>query len=243
MRHALFALAVFAATPAAADEARIAIAANFTEPAREIAAAFKEKTGHVALLSFGSSGSFMTQIEQAAPFEAFFSADEERPKALEAKGLAVSGQRFTYAVGKLVLWSRADGVVKGEETLRAAAFDKVAIANPAAAPYGAAAVETMKALGLYDALKPKIVEGSSIGQAFQFVGTGNAELGFVALSQTIGKGGSGWNVPQKLYTPIRQDAVLLKTGEANAAARAFLDFVKGPEARSIIEKYGYDVAP
>jgi molybdate transport system substrate-binding protein len=242
MRPVLLALALVVAGPAFADEARIAVAANFTEPAREIAAAFKEKTGHVAVLSFGSSGAFVTQIEQAAPFDVFLSADAERPRALEDKGLAVAGARFTYAVGKLALWSRTEGYVKGEETLRSGDFAKIAIANPVAAPYGSAAVETLKALGLYDAIKPRIVEGSSIGQAFQFAGTGNAELGFVALAQTIGKGGSRWIVPQALYSPILQDAVMLKTGAANAAATAFFEFVRGPEARAVIEKYGYDAA-
>jgi molybdate transport system substrate-binding protein len=147
---------------------------------------------------------------------------------------------FTYAVGKLVLWSKDPGLVKGQETLRGGSFAKVAICDPVAAPYGAAAVEAMRSLKLYDSLQPKLVQGANIAQAFQFVDTGNAELGFVALSQVAGnKAGSRWMVPQSLYQPIRQDAVLLKKGADNEAATAFLTFLKGPEARAIIEKYGY----
>lgn len=235
-----FAFAVLLAAPAAhAEQATIAIAANFTEPVKEIAAAFKARTGHELALSFGASGGFYTQIKQSAPFDAMLSADAERPQKLAAEGFAVAATRFTYAVGKLALWTRTAGAAPGEATLREGKFEKLAIASPAAAPYGAAALETLKALGVLDALKPKIVEGASIGQAFQFAETGNAEFGFVALSQTIGKGGALWLVPQPLYAPIRQDAILLRKGEANEAARAFLDFLKGPEARAVIERYGY----
>ncbi|MFT0879670.1 Molybdate-binding protein ModA [Rhodopseudomonas palustris] len=231
-----------ASAPALADSAKVAVAANFTEPVKEIAAAFKAKTGHEVVLSFGASGQFYTQITQDAPFEVFLSADSARPKKLAEEGLGVKDSVFTYAVGKLVLWSKSPGVVKGEETLKQASIAKVSICNPAAAPYGAAAVETMQALKLYDDLKPKLVEGANITQAYQFVQTGNAEIGFVALSQVIGdKDGSRWMVPQNLYKPITQDAVLLKKGEANAAAKAFLDFLKGPESRAIIEKFGYEV--
>ncbi len=235
------AMAAFAG-PARADEIKVAVAANFTEPAKQIAALFKEKTGHEAVLSFGSSGQFYTQITQDAPFVILLSADDERPKKLVADGLALADSRFTYAVGKLVLWSKTEGYVKGEETLKADAFSKISIANPTAAPYGAAAIETLKALKLYDTLQAKIVQGNSIAQAFQFVDTANAELGFVALSQVIKAGGSRWLVPQSLYTPILQDAVLLKKGADSAAARAFLDFLKGPEARGVIESFGYGLA-
>lgn len=223
-----------------ADQVNVAVAANFTAPAKEIAAAFRQKTGHAAVLSFGSSGQFYTQITQAAPFQVFLSADQERPKKLADARLAVPESRFTYAIGKLVLWGRKPGYVTGEETLRSDAFTKLSICNPAAAPYGEAAVETMKSLKLYDTLKPKFVVGADITQAFQFVDTGNAELGFVAASQLTGKsGGSQWIVPQQLYNPIRQDAILLKKGASSEAAKAFLQFLKGPEARAIIEKYGY----
>ena len=249
MRFAKAALAVLSllaagapAAPVSAAQTNVAVAANFTEAAKEIAAAFRARTGHDAVLSFGSSGQLYTQITQDAPFEVMLSADDERPRKLVADGLGVAESRFTYAVGKLVLWSREAGAVAGEATLKEARFAKLSVANPVGAPYGAAAIETMKALGLYDALKPKIVEGSSIAQAFQFVDTGNAEVGFVALSQIAGKsGGSRWDVPQALYTPIRQDAVLLRKAAQNPAAAAFIAFLKGPEARAIIERYGYAI--
>jgi molybdate transport system substrate-binding protein len=226
--------------PVEAAQTNVAVAANFTEPAKEIAALFKEKTGHEAVLSFGASGGFLTQIQHDAPYKVFLSADAERPKAAVEQGLGVPGSVFTYAIGKLVLWSRVVDVTDGEATLKAGKFGKLSIANPASAPYGAAAIEAMKALGVYDAIQPKIVQGASIGQAFQFVDTKNAELGFVALSQTkSSEGGTSWIVPQALYTPIRQDAVLLKKGENDDASKAFLEFLKGPEARAIIEKFGY----
>ncbi len=236
------AFACLSAGPTFAAQTNVAVAANFTEAAKEIAEAFKQKTGHEAILSFGSSGQFYTQITQDAPFQVFLSADSERPKKLEDDGLGVSGSRFTYAIGKLVLWSRTPGLVKGEETLKASTFAKLSICNPAAAPYGAAAVETMKALKLDDALRPKLVEGANITQAFQFAQTGNADLGFIALSQLTGnETGSRWIVPQTLYTPIRQDVVLLKKGASNEASTAFMAFLKGPEARAVIEKYGYEI--
>ena len=186
----LGAFALFAA-PAGAAQTNVAVAANFTEPAKEIAALFKQKTGHEAILSFGASGPFLTQITHDAPFQVFLSADQERPKAAIDGGYAVPGSLFTYAIGKLVLWSRVVDVSKGEEALKAGAFSKLSIANPNAAPYGAAAIETMKALGVYDALSSKIVQGNSIAQAFQFVDTKNAEVGFVALSQLVH--GDRWN--------------------------------------------------
>ena len=240
MAAALLLASGLVATSARADQVTVAVAANFTAPVKEIAAAFRQKTGHEAVLSFGSSGQFFTQITQAAPFQVFLSADQGRPKKLADTGLAVPDSRFTYAIGKLVLWSKKPGYVNGEATLRADAFAKLSICNPAAAPYGEAAVETMKSLKLYDTLKQKFVVGADITQAFQFVDTGNAELGFVAASQLTGKtGGSQWLVPQDLYKPIKQDAVLLKKGAGSEAAKAFLQFLKGPEAHAIIEKYGY----
>lgn len=229
-----------AAAPARADQTIVAVAANFTTPVREIAALFKQKTGHDVVLSFGPSGQLFQQITQDAPFQVFLSADEKRPRMAIAAGLAVKDSLFTYAVGKLVLWSKSLDVANGDAALKRAKFDRIAIGNPTAAPYGAAAVETMKALHLYDALAPKIVRGNSIAQTFQFVDTGNAQVGFVALSQLAKVArGSRWLVPQDLYTPIRQDAVLLKKAAHDAAAIAFMQFLKGPEARAIIEKYGY----
>src|SRR5262245_60954507 len=188
---------------AVAGQTNVAVAANFTDAAREIAALFKQKTGHEAVLSFGSSGQFYAQITQDAPFQVFLSADDERPMKLIEDGLAVAESRFTYAVGKLVLWSRTPNFVQGQETLKAGRFAKISIANPTAAPYGAAAIETLKALQIYETIQSKIVQGNSIAQTFQFIDTGNAELGFVALSQIIGNtSGSRWLVPQDLYTPI-----------------------------------------
>lgn len=225
---------------AEAAQVQVAVAANFTEPAKEIAALFKKKTGNDVLLSFGASGGFYMQIIHDAPFQVFLSADEERPKLAVEKGYAVPESRFTYAVGKLVLWSRVMDVAKGEAALKAGAFSRLAIANPKSAPYGTAAVETMKALGLYDSLQPKIVQGNSIAQTFQFVDTKNAELGFVALSQLHGvSDGTRWVVPGNLHAPIRQDAVLLKKAANDEAAKAFLAFLKGPEARAVIERFGY----
>lgn len=232
-------LAPLAATAEAA-QTNVAVAANFTEPAKQIAALFKQKTGHDAILSFGASGAFLAQITHEAPFQVFLSADQDRPKAAIDAGLAVPESLFTYAIGKLVLWSKVIDVTKGDEALKAGAFAKISIANPNAAPYGTAAIETMKALGVYDALRGKIVQGSNIAQAFQFVDTRNAEVGFVALSQLFSATeGTRWEVPQNLYTPIRQDAVLLKKGAADEASKAFLEFLKGPEARAVIEKFGY----
>jgi molybdate transport system substrate-binding protein len=231
---------VLSCTSVSAAQTNVAVAANFTDAAKEIAALFRQKTGHEAVLSFGSSGQFYSQITQGAPFQVFLSADATRPGKLVEDGLAVPGSRFTYAIGKLVLWSKSPDFVKGEQTLKSGAFAKLSICNPVAAPYGEAAVEAMKSLKLYETLQPKLVEGATITQAYQFVETGNAELGFVALAQLTGSNaGSRWLVPQELYKPIRQDAVLLKSGADNAAARAFIAFLRGPEVRAIIEKYGY----
>ena len=233
------ALTMFAAE-AKAGETNVAVAANFTEPAKQIAALFKEKTGHDAILSFGASTLCLAQITHDAPFQVFLSADQDRPKAAIDAGFAVPESLFTYAIGKLVLWSRVVDVTKGDEALKAAAFSKISIANPNGAPYGTAAIEAMKGLGVYDALQGKIVQGNSIAQAFQFVDTRNAEVGFVALSQLSGvTEGTRWEVPENLHAPIRQDAVLLKTGADSEASKAFLHFLKGPEARAIIEQFGY----
>jgi molybdate transport system substrate-binding protein len=236
------ALATIFSASAFADEVNVAVAANFTDAAKEIGQAFKAKTGNDAVFSFGASGALYTQISQGAPFQVFLSADSARPQKAVDGGFGVSGSNFTYAIGKLVLWSKQPGVVIGEDTLKNAAIDKVAICDPKAAPYGQAAVETMQSLKVYDSLQPKLVQGANITQAFQFVDTGNAEIGFVALSQVIGKTeGSQWMVPQDLYKPIKQDAVLLSKGAGSKAAKDFIDFLKGPEAVAIIKKYGYEV--
>jgi molybdate transport system substrate-binding protein len=234
---------LFSAGPAFAGEARVAVAANFTQPAREIAARFKARTGHDASLSFGSSGQFYTQIANGAPYEVLLSADRERPEKAEAEGLAVTGSRFTYAVGRLVLYSKTPGLVDARGAVLASGrFEKLAIADRRTAPYGAAAIETLKKRRLYAALQSRIVQGASIGQTYQFVDTGAAEVGFVALSQVVGRaGGSRWIVPAADHTPIDQQAVLLKTGANSAAARAFMSVLKGAEAKAIIRKYGYEI--
>ncbi len=223
-----------------ADTAHVAVAANFTDTARELAQVFRNNTGHEAVLSFGASGQFYAQIREGAPFEVFLSADDSRPKKLVDDNFGIADEEFTYAVGKLVLWSRKSGLSLNEETLKKGDFSKIAIANPVAAPYGAAAVEVMKALGVYAELLPKIVQGNSIAQTFQFVNTDNAELGFIALSQIPNrKEGSWWIVPAKYYKVIHQDAVLLKSGAKNNAARAFMVFLRSSVARTIIQKSGY----
>lgn len=225
-----------------AAEVKVAVAANFTDPLKEIGRHFEAASGHKLVLSFGSTGQFYAQITQGAPFEVFVAADRATPAKAIAEGHAVAGTAFTYAVGKLVLYSKTVGFVQGGRTLREAKFAKIAVANPATAPYGAAAIEVMKALGVYDALMAKVVQGNNIAQTFQFIDTGNAEVGFVALSQIVlVGGGSRWIVPDNLYAPISQDAVLLKTGSSNEAAKAFLAFLNGREARHVIEKFGYGV--
>lgn len=225
---------------AAAAQTRVAVAANFTNAATEIAAAFAKATEHQAVLSFGATGQFYTQITQEAPFDVFLAADNRRPTLAVEQGYGVDGTVFTYAIGQLVLYSAQQGKVTGPNTLVAADFQRIAIANPETAPYGKAAVETMTALNVHETLMPRIVQGQSIGQAYQFVHTGNAEVGFVALGQVSQTdAGSRWVVPQELYEPIRQDAVLLKKGKTNPAATAFLDFLKGDAAGEIIRKYGY----
>ncbi|MCR5876345.1 molybdate ABC transporter substrate-binding protein [Phenylobacterium sp. J426] len=240
---AVMAPALAHAGQAHAGQVQVAVAANFTEPAKEIAERFERRTGHRAVLSFGASGQFYAQIANGAPFQVFLSADAERPQKAEADGLAVAGSRFTYATGRLVLWSREPQRVDARgQVLARGGFEKLAIADPKAAPYGSAAIETLRKLSLYDALRPRIVQGASITQAYQFARTGAAELGFVALSQVMTeKGGSRWLVPANLHTPIDQQAVLLRTGAANPAARAFLAYLRSPEAKAVIRKYGYEV--
>ena len=231
------------ASLARAAEVSVAVAANFAEPAEAIGAAFHRASGHTVQLSVGPTGGLYAQISHGAPYEVFLSADADRPKRAEAEGFAVPGTRLTYAVGRLVLYSRTPGLVDAKgEVLRRGRFEKLAIADPASAPYGAAALETLKQLGLEEALRPKIVKGASIGQAFEFASTGAAELGFVAQSQVANiKAGSRWIVPETLHSPILQDAVLLKPGAGDPAARAFMAFLRSPAAVTIIRRYGYEV--
>jgi len=235
--------AAMLASPAWAADTSVAVAANFTEAAKEIAKRFEAATGHRAVMSFGPTGQLYTQISQDAPFQVFLAADSERPKKAVDEGFALADSRFTYAVGRIVLFSKNADLVKGEQTLREADFSKLAIANPVTAPYGAAATEALQKLGVYDALKSKLVQGNDITQTYQFIETGNAELGFVALSQVAGKTeGSRWILPTSLHTPIRQDAVLLKKGESSEAARAFLTYLKSKDVRGVLAQYGYATA-
>ncbi|MAM88347.1 MAG: molybdate ABC transporter substrate-binding protein [unclassified Hahellaceae] len=231
-------------TTIAAETVSIAVAANFAAPMARIIEAFEAGSEHQVQLSLGSSGKLYAQISHGAPFEVFFSADQLVPSKLAQAGLALTATQFTYAVGQLVLWSAAEDFVDDKgQVLRLASFDKLAIANPRLAPYGAAAVEVLEALDRFEEVKARLIMGENIAQTYHFVSTGNADLGFVAASQVMRDGkltaGSGWLVPQSLYTPIYQDAILLKTGADNPAARAFIDFVKTPEARRIMAAYAY----
>lgn len=231
---------------AQAAEVNVAVAANFTAPMQKIAAAFEQDTGHKAILSFGSSGKFFAQIKNGAPFQVLLSADDQTPARLEREGQGVLGTRFTYAIGKLVLWSRQPGLVDDKgDVLRTGRFNRVAVADPKLAPYGAAAVQVLSGLGLMSSLAPKFVQGENIAQTYQFVATGNAEIGFVALSQVFADGkltqGSAWMIPAKLHAPIRQDAVLLGPGKDNAAAAALMAYLRSDKVRAVIRSFGYDV--
>lgn len=244
-RALLCAAAVALPAGAWAGEVLVAVAANFAGPFARIAESFTAATGHAVKVSTGSTGKFYTQVAAGgAPFDVLVAADDETPRRLVAEGHAVAGTALTYAIGQLVLWSAKPGLVDAQgAVLRSPAVGKIAIANPKVAPYGAAAMDTLKALGLAEALAPKLVTGESIAQAYQFAATGNAELGFVALSQVAVPGkapaGSFWKVPNTLYGEIRQDAVLLKAGAANPAAKALLDYLKSAPAKAVIASYGY----
>ena len=230
----------FGALHAGSGRVQVAVAANFTAAAREIAAAFEDRTGDAALLSFGSTGQLYAQIVQGAPFEVFLAADQERPERAEREGLAVPGSRRTYAVGRLVLFSAEAGRVRGPDALRDPGLRRIALANPRLAPYGRAALEVAEALGMRDILRGRQVIGMNVSQAHQFVRTGNAELGFLALSQVARTSdGSRWLVPEDLHAPIRQQAVLLDAGRDNPAARRFLDFLDSGAAREIVRRHGY----
>ncbi len=240
-------LAVFLSNLSLAEETTVAVASNFTAAMHSIAAEYEKASNAKVILAFGSSGTLYAQIRNGAPFQAFFSADQAKPIALEKDGMVVPGSRFTYAVGALALWSkhkRFDSI--DATTLQQGQFNKLALANPRLAPYGAAAVEVLQSLQLEPSTKSKWVQGENIAQTYQFVDTGNADLGFVALAQIMCQGrvtsGSAWIVPQSLYRPIRQDAVLLRKGETSRATREFLQFVRSIEARKIIESYGYKTA-
>jgi len=240
----LLSLASLLSAPVFADDVQVAVAANFTAPLQAIAAAFEQDTGHHVVASPGATGQLYAQINNGAPYEVFLSADDTTPAKLESEGATVKGSRFTYAIGTLALWSPKDGYVDDKgQVLKGDTYQHLAIANPKTAPYGLAATQVLDHLKLTQATQSKRVEGQNITQAFQFVQTGNAELGFVALSQVYKDGkitsGSAWQVPQALYDPIRQDAVVLNKGKDNAAAKAFVEYLRGAKAAQVIRSYGY----
>ncbi|MCG8312136.1 MAG: molybdate ABC transporter substrate-binding protein [Pseudomonadales bacterium] len=227
-----------------AEDIKIAVASNFTFAMKALVNQFETETEHRVIVSYGSSGKIFAQIQHGAPFQAFFSADQAKPVALEKSGYAVSGSRFTYATGALALWSRSENLVDQHLTvLHNGNFNKLALANPKLAPYGLAAMEVLQHLGLVDSTRSKWVKGENISQTYQFVATGNAEVGFIALSQLRAKNnnlkGSYYIVPSELYSAIHQDAVLLQNGKDSKAVADFLSFIKSNQANKIIQSYGY----
>lgn len=243
--HLLFSLISLSCCLAAqAGEVTVAVAANFSAPMQKIAQGFEQDTGHKAVLSFGATGNLYAQIKHGAPYQLLLAADDETPARLEKEGPGVVGSRFTYAIGKLVLWSKQPGVVDDKgEVLRQGKFQRLAVANPKLAPYGAAAYEVMTQLGVLPALRPKLVQGDNMAQTYQFVATDNAQLGFVALSQVMVDGkitqGSAWRVPTHLHSPIQQDAILLSPGRNYPAAQAMMAYLKSDKAKAIIRSFGY----
>lgn len=228
----------------AAAEVTVAVASNFAAPMQAIAQDFERASGHKVVLAFGATGQLYAQIRNGAPFAILLSADNATPAKLEREGLAVAGSRFTYATGRLVLWSKKPGFVDAQgEVLRSGRFERIAIANPKLAPYGAAAVEALSQLGLRERVAPKLVEGSNISQTYQFVSSGNAQLGLVAMSQVVENGqlreGSAWVVPADLHAPILQDAVLLQPGKNKPAATALLAYLQSDQAKAVIRAFGY----
>ncbi|WP_338524957.1 molybdate ABC transporter substrate-binding protein [Pseudomonas batumici] len=239
-------LGVLAFGSVQAAEVQVAVAANFTAPIQAIAADFEKDTGHKLVAAYGATGQFYTQIKNGAPFEVFLAADDSTPAKLEKEGDIVPGSRFTYAVGTLALWSAKDGYVDAHgKVLKDNQYQHLSIADPKAAPYGLAATQVLGKLGLTDKVKDKLVTGQNITQAYQFISTGNAELGFVALSQIYKDGkvtsGSAWIVPADMHDTIKQDAVILNKGKDNVAAKALVDYLKGPKAAAIIKSYGYQI--
>lgn len=223
-----------------AGELKVAVAANFVVTLHKISESFTKETGHKLIISSGATGKFYSQIREGAPFEILLSADREHPKKLIAENLAIAETQFTYAVGKLVLWSPKDKFVDAKGlVLQSKEVTHIAIANPKLAPYGAAAKEVLEKEGLWKVVESKIVYGENIAQTHQFISTGNAEIGFISLSQIKDAKGSYWLVPQSQYEPIKQDAILLTKGKNNVVAKKFLEYLKGKTAKSIISEYGY----
>ena len=244
LRHLTLACAVLLAGAAHADEVSVAVAANFTAPMQKIAAQFEKDTGHKAVLSFGATGKFYAQISNGAPFGILLAADDTTPEKIAKEGKGVDASRFTYAIGQLVLWSKQAGYVDDKgAALQRSDWQHIAIANPKLAPYGLAAMETLGKLGLTAQVQPKTVLGENIGQTYQFAASGNAQLGFVALSQVMEDGkireGSAWIVPASMHEPIRQDAIVLNSAKNNPAATALMQYLKGDKARALIKSYGY----
>ncbi len=229
-----------------AADVQVAVAANFTAPLQAIAADFEKATGHKVVAAYGATGQFYAQIKNGAPFEVLLAADDTTPAKLESEGESVPGSRFTYAIGALTLWSAQEGYVDEQgEVLKSDRFRHLAIANPKTAPYGLAATQVLDKLGLLQTVAPRLVEGQNITQVLQFVSSGNAELGFVALSQVYKDGkltrGSAWRVPAELHEPIRQDALILDKGKDNPVAKALVDYLKGEQATAVIRSYGYQL--
>jgi len=243
----LFAVAIAAAcAPSFADEVQVAVASNFTAPMKVLAAQFEKDTGHKVLASYGATGKFYAQIQNGAPFDILLAADDDTPAKLEQEKATAPNSRFTYAIGKLVLWSAKAGVVDAKgDVLKTGTFQHIAVANPKLAPYGLAAQETLQKLNLLTTLTPKFVTGENIGQTYQFVASAAAPLGFVAMSQVYEdnklKSGSAWVVPSNMYSPIRQDAVILAKGATKPAVTAFIAYLKGDKAKVLIRSYGYDL--
>ena len=224
-----------------AGEVQAAVAANFTAAAKEIAARFEQDTGHRVELSFASTGKLYAQIINGAPFDVFLAADAARPEKLVSDGQAVTDSLFTYAVGQLVLWSAGDSTIDDDgSVLKDKSLERLAIANPKTAPYGAAAVEAMEAMGLWEHYQSTTVRGDSIAQTYQMAYSGAVPAAMVARAQiALDSTGSSWLIPQSLYSPIRQQAVLLSASADNEAATAWMDYLKGDSAREIIQRYGY----
>lgn len=243
LRLALLSALAAVVLPALADEIKVAVAANFSAPLQKIAAGFEKETGHKLVISVGSTGKFYAQILNGAPFEILLAADDETPGRLAKEGQGQKDSQFTYAVGRLVLWSpRADAVDAQGEVLKQGRYEKLSVADARLAPYGLAAQQTLTRLGLLEAARPRLVTAENIGQAYQFVASGNATLGFVAYSQIIKDGkptGSYWSVPGQYHDPIRQDAIILRPGSGKAAVKDFAHYLKGDKARAIITEYGY----
>lgn len=238
--------AVGAMSMATAETVQVAVAANFTVPMQKIASEFEKESGHKAQLAFGATGKFYAQISNGAPFEVLLAADDETPTRLAKEGLGLAGSQFTYALGRLVLWSPQAGVVDAQgQVLKQGQFRHLALANPKTAPYGLAAVETLQRLGVYERVQARLVQGENIAQTHQFVSSGNAELGFVALSQVWRDGallgGSAWVVPERWHSPLRQDAILLTSGRNNPAATALLAYLKTDKVKLMLRSFGYEL--